>query len=211
MPGFSITLLQLPDGSDASAPSADLILSLLDEKPEVPGWKWGSTIPPPALGEQVKQTEGTRAAGAPQAIQLRAEDPKAFGEAVKRACDAIIAAEPEITRMDNIAGDGDCGLTLQDGANGGCGCPNDTAREPDVYLIGVLKALQSGSVSGQDVVGSVIAVSKVAEEKMGGTSGALYSYVPIKPKHRCVETRPTGSSSPRSHRACRRTTRTRTR
>ncbi|EPT00901.1 hypothetical protein FOMPIDRAFT_1023465 [Fomitopsis schrenkii] len=156
MAGFSITLLQLPDGSDPSAPSADLILSLLDEKPDVPGWKWASTSPPVASGEQVK-TGQLRPAGAPQAIKLRAEDPKAFGEAVKRACDAIIAAEPEITRMDNIAGDGDCGLTLQDGANG------------------VLKALQSGSVSGQDVVGSVIAVSKVAEEKMGGTSGALYS------------------------------------
>ena len=121
MPGFSVTLLQLPDGSDPSAPSADLILSLLDERPDVPGWKWASTIPPVASGEQIKQSEGTRPAGVPQAIKLRAEDPKAFDEAVKRGCDAIIAAEPEITRMDNIAGDGDCGLTLKDGATGGCG------------------------------------------------------------------------------------------
>lgn len=59
--------------------------------------------------------------------------------------------------MDSVAGDGDCGLTLKDGANG------------------VLKALKEGKVSGEDVVGSVIAISKVAEEAMGGTSGAFYS------------------------------------
>ena len=39
----------------------------------------------------------------------------------------------------------------------------------------VLAEVKSGKISGDDVVGSVIAVSKVAEEQMGGTSGALYS------------------------------------
>lgn len=42
-------------------------------------------------------------------------------------------------------------------------------------LIAVLAAVKNGKISGEDVVGSVIAVSKVAEEQMGGTSGALYS------------------------------------
>ena len=42
---------------------------------------------------------------------------------------------------------------------------------------GVLKALEQGNITGRDVVGSMIAISKVAEEAMGGTSGALYSYV----------------------------------
>ena len=35
--------------------------------------------------------------------------------------------------------------------------------------------IKSGKVSGNDVVGSMIAISKVAEEQMGGTSGAIYS------------------------------------
>ena len=39
----------------------------------------------------------------------------------------------------------------------------------------VLKDLQEGRISGADVTRSVIAVAKVAEEQMGGTSGALYS------------------------------------
>jgi dihydroxyacetone kinase len=39
----------------------------------------------------------------------------------------------------------------------------------------VLARLRAGAISGEDVVGSLIAVSEVAAEKMGGTSGALYS------------------------------------
>lgn len=41
----------------------------------------------------------------------------------------------------------------------------------------VLADVKSGKITADDVVGSVIAVSKVAEEQMGGTSGAIYSYV----------------------------------
>ena len=42
-------------------------------------------------------------------------------------------------------------------------------------LSAVLADVKSGKISGKDVVGSIIAVSKVAEEQMGGTSGAIYS------------------------------------
>lgn len=41
----------------------------------------------------------------------------------------------------------------------------------------MLNALNQGVITGSDVVNSMIAISKVAEEKMGGTSGALYSCV----------------------------------
>lgn len=43
----------------------------------------------------------------------------------------------------------------------------------------VLKDLNDGRISGEDVPKSVIAVATVAEEQMGGTSGALYSCVPL--------------------------------
>jgi hypothetical protein len=39
----------------------------------------------------------------------------------------------------------------------------------------VLARLHAGSISGEDIVGALIAVSEVASEEMGGTSGALYS------------------------------------
>ncbi|EEB95337.1 hypothetical protein MPER_05704 [Moniliophthora perniciosa FA553] len=43
MPGFSITLLLLSDSP--SDPSVSLILSMLDEKTDAPGWKWSSGTP----------------------------------------------------------------------------------------------------------------------------------------------------------------------
>lgn len=47
-----------------------------------------------------------------------APDPAGFVSAISRAATALIAAEPEITRQDTIAGDGDAGLTLKVGAEG---------------------------------------------------------------------------------------------
>ncbi len=36
-----------------------------------------------------------------------------FVQAIVGVCEGLAKAEPEITRMDTIAGDGDCGLTLK--------------------------------------------------------------------------------------------------
>lgn len=117
MPGFSITLLLLPSASDTSAPDPALLLSLLDDPAGAPGWKWTSgavpSLKPIAPSAHVQAEEAVSTAG-----KLKAADPKAFIEAIQRACKALNDEEPEITRMDNIAGDGDCGLTLRDGANG---------------------------------------------------------------------------------------------
>ena len=44
-------------------------------------------------------------------------------------------------------------------------------------LVAVLKDLKEGRITGEHVPKSVIAVAKVAEEQMGGTSGAIYSCV----------------------------------
>jgi hypothetical protein len=43
----------------------------------------------------------------------------------------------------------------------------------------VLEALRNNSISGDDVLGSVITISRIAEDAMGGTSGALYSSVKL--------------------------------
>ncbi|KAH7914593.1 Dak1 domain-containing protein [Hygrophoropsis aurantiaca] len=153
MPGFSITLLLLPDGTDPNGPSEELILSLLDAESNAPAWKWSSKSEVSTTAE----SSVTPAPTPPRSVQLKAENVTGFNEAIERACKAVIAAEPEITRMDNIAGDGDCGLTLKDGATG------------------VLKELEKGNVTGDDVVRSIITIAHVAEESMGGTSGALYS------------------------------------
>jgi dihydroxyacetone kinase len=53
-----------------------------------------------------------------QRQRVRAQDVQGFARAVERACSALDKAEPEITKMDTVSGDGDCGLTLQTGAYG---------------------------------------------------------------------------------------------
>lgn len=86
-----------------------------------------------------------------------ATDAKGFLAAIARACKALIAAEPELTEQDQIAGDGDAGLTLEAGAKG------------------VLKAIEEGRLKGENVVQDVKVIAEIVEEDMGGTSGALYS------------------------------------
>jgi len=111
MPGFSITLLLLPSPNDTSAPSAEILLSLLDKETDAPGWKWCShTVPPigfisPCSVPIIPKTKLT--------TKLKFTDPQQFTESIERACKALIDAEAEITRFDNIAGDADCGLTLK--------------------------------------------------------------------------------------------------
>ncbi|KAI0766592.1 dihydroxyacetone kinase [Trametes elegans] len=157
MPGFSITTLLLPTAAEGK-PDAASILSLLDEPANVPGWRWSAGVSPTAA-HQITSGAKRQASAVTQDDRphLRAEDSKAFIGAIERACNQLVKEEPEITRMDNIAGDGDCGLTLKAGASG------------------VLRNIKSGRITGDDVVGSIIAIAQVAEEDMGGTSGALYS------------------------------------
>ncbi|KAI6125431.1 Dak1 domain-containing protein [Pisolithus croceorrhizus] len=140
MPGFSLTLLC------CHVPTTG-----------TPRWRWSSNTEPARTLRIPESLTASTPLASSHAGKLRASNVASFNTSVERSCRALIAAEPEITKMDSIAGDGDCGLTLKDGANG------------------VLKALEEGKVTGEDVIGSMIAVSKVAEEAMGGTSGALYS------------------------------------
>jgi dihydroxyacetone kinase len=116
MPGFSITVLLLPAANDTGTLSADLILSLLDDSTNTPGWKWSSRSVPksPSVSSSLPTATHTKA----WSTSLKAPDVNQFNSAVERACLALITAEPEITRMDSIAGDGDCGLTLKGGATG---------------------------------------------------------------------------------------------
>lgn len=112
MPGFSITLLLLPRAGEENAPSTDLILSLLDDHTDIPAWKWTAGMPPVPVSSQTVPSEKVEA-NKGDIRRIVAEDPAKFVESIKRACNALIAAEPDITRMDSIAGDGDCGLTLK--------------------------------------------------------------------------------------------------
>jgi len=122
MPGFSLTLLLIPSSpsrtvfTTADTPPEEIILSLLDVSPDAPGWKWTSHAPPSEHPPPPAALTSERAAD--HLLKVRAQDGEEFTHAVERACNALDRAEPEITRMDSISGDGDCGLTLRTGARG---------------------------------------------------------------------------------------------
>jgi len=157
MPGFSITLLLLPSHNDSLAPSSDILLSLLDDSTNAPGWKWSSKAPPSKTAQVMAVPSSVITEQTIRPKPLAFPNPKEFTASIDRACKNLIAAEPEITQMDVVAGDGDCGLTLKVGASA------------------VLKQLAAGNIKGNDVVSAMITIAQVAEEEMGGTSGGLYS------------------------------------
>lgn len=75
---------------------------------------------------------------------------------ITRGCSALIAAEPTITHYDTVVGDGDCGLTLRDGAQK------------------VLSFIDGADLSSRNLPRVLAALVDDLEVTMGGTSGALY-------------------------------------
>jgi triose/dihydroxyacetone kinase / FAD-AMP lyase (cyclizing) len=105
MPGFSLTLLLLPPESSQSGQ----VLSLLDAPASATGWKWTSGSTPGSALHNIPIAQDDSAIKfvkpGVRAI-LRPSDPEAFLGSIKRACEALISAELDITEMDTIAGDG---------------------------------------------------------------------------------------------------------
>ena len=79
-----------------------------------------------------------------------------FSKIITSIHSALTAAEPEITRMDTIMGDGDCGTTLLEGSS--------------ALVAGLNKEISPTSLSH-----GVMSVANVLSCSMGGTSGALYA------------------------------------
>jgi dihydroxyacetone kinase len=99
MPGFSVTLLLLPQHGDGTITKTK-ILQLLDAPAKTPAWTWTSNLPPkssnPAPSHSSSGELGETETGnnAPASNQ--------FTESVRHACNALIQAEPEITQMDQV-------------------------------------------------------------------------------------------------------------
>lgn len=83
-------------------------------------------------------------------------DPEALERMLRGACQALLEAEPDLTKWDTILGDGDCGETLRNGATS------------------LLTALDTKKLAA---TGSVVAVlhelEDIVESRMGGTLGGI--------------------------------------
>lgn len=150
-PGASITLLNL----SKCIGGAQSILALLDAPTLAPGWTpclpasaWTDASPRILPATEAEKTTVTSQATLNKAL---------FTRMIQNGASALIKAEPQITKYDTVAGDGDCGETLVNGANA------------------VVKALESGAIRVDNAVHAIADIAAIVEDSMGGTSGALYS------------------------------------
>jgi len=118
MPGFSITLLLLPRADEKAPYDAEQILGFLDDVPDAPAWRWRHTASTYGMTPTSLPPSSDTATSSQFDRVLGIQNREVYLAAIRRACEAISKAEPELTEMDRIAGDGDCGLTLKSGANG---------------------------------------------------------------------------------------------
>ncbi|KAI5860879.1 glycerone kinase [Durotheca rogersii] len=82
-------------------------------------------------------------------------DPATLDRMLRSACDALIAAEPDLTKWDTVMGDGDCGETLKTGAT----C--------------LIAALDANLAAKGSIIEVLQELEEIVEGKMGGTLGGI--------------------------------------
>jgi dihydroxyacetone kinase len=150
-PGFSITLL------NASRAGSN-VLELFDAPAKATGWNHGTTTASdwaPVEKGEIPTTAGpeTIKHETPSGVKANSELISAM---LTAGVQSVMKEEPRITKYDTVAGDGDCGETLNDGGNA------------------ILKALKEGSIRLSDGVNGIADIADLVEDSMGGTSGGLY-------------------------------------
>jgi len=157
-PAFSVSVVNLTAAAAGCSYSVDDIKDFLDTKTNtywesMAGSQGGQGrrprreqfVEPPA--EPRKQVDDTR--------DLKV-DPKTLESMLRAACEALIEAEPDLTKWDMIMGDGDCGETLKIGASA------------------VLSAVDAGRIAARgSVVEVLLELEDIVEGKMGGTLGGI--------------------------------------
>ncbi|KAH6649079.1 Dak1 domain-containing protein [Truncatella angustata] len=149
--GFSISLLNVVN-TNIGGPS---MIQLLDAAAEAPGWAAPIRKETWEAKNQATREGATASDQDAKPSDLKYDAAKAK-EALVAGLEAVIAAEPDVTRYDTVVGDGDCGIGLKRGAEG------------------ILRHLSNKPLTGDAVVDLAKIVS-VVETEMDGTSGALYA------------------------------------
>ncbi|KAK0715899.1 dihydroxyacetone kinase [Lasiosphaeris hirsuta] len=157
-PAFSVSVINLTAIAANSTYSVEQIKAFLDLRTDT-AWEAvaGFQAYPRrrARAEQLVQppTEVRRPVDDARDLKI---DPELLEKMLRTACEAVNAAEPDLTKWDTIMGDGDCGLTLQTGATA------------------LLDAISSSQITAQGSVVEVLTeLEDIVEGKMGGTLGGI--------------------------------------
>lgn len=154
-PGWSISLLNVSGIERETGVKTSEILRLLDSETTAPAW--------PRIGyreaKDVRQAD-EKAGKKVEALGGKGPkvDPAKLESSLRKACDAAIKAEPDITKWDVQMGDGDCGEAVV----GMCQ--------------GILKKVDAGSCKDGYIFRAVDEAGEAVEE-IGGTLGAIISII----------------------------------
>ncbi|KAL2844143.1 Dak1 domain-containing protein [Aspergillus pseudoustus] len=116
-PGFSLSLCNLSAISKATRRPLDTIKDLLDAPTAAVAWprsSYSTRAQPKAADVQREQESSGNGIVFIQDITNSPPAPSSLLPALKAACNAAIAAEPDITRFDMMMGDGDCGEAVKE-------------------------------------------------------------------------------------------------
>ncbi|KAK3076015.1 hypothetical protein LTR53_000192 [Teratosphaeriaceae sp. CCFEE 6253] len=155
-PGWSISLLNVSGIERETKTSLHTLLHLLDRATKAPAWPRNGykEIQIPKARRQTGVTGTTE-----EAVSTGPKvDPTKLESALRKACDAAVKAEPEITKWDVQMGDGDCGEAVE----GMCK--------------GVLKKLDAG-LCKDGALFHILDEVEAAVEEIGGTLGAIIAIV----------------------------------
>ncbi|XP_076277238.1 PTS-dependent dihydroxyacetone kinase 1, dihydroxyacetone-binding subunit DhaK isoform X2 [Lasioglossum baleicum] len=146
--GIHITLLKLPEHY------IDTFIGCLDSPTNAPKWPGCAYSVRSKAKQRATQDKVTRSNVKQVGIEIDASMRLLFEKCLTRACKQLIEKETAINNLDRGCGDGDCGSTLKRLASD------------------ILQRLSSLPMSHPSSFFSELA--HIAEEQMGGTSGALY-------------------------------------
>ena len=143
MAGISLSVLGVDDER----------LRALDSATSAPAWPNAAKEKPGKPSARVK-VELTAATSGNSPLGAISRQGKNIQKALEAACEALIAAEAELTEMDRITGDGDLGISMERGA----------------------KAIQSqiASYPVEDIPATLKALAHTSRQQLGGSSGPLY-------------------------------------
>jgi dihydroxyacetone kinase len=141
MAGISITLLGVNDEW----------LRLLDASTLAPAWPSGLRGRPLRIEHPSQEVVSAKPSIRPG---VQSEAGRRVRRAIESACTALINAEPELTELDRITGDGDLGASMERAAKA------------------VMVAMDSYPL--EDVPETLIALGHTLRRELGGSSGPLY-------------------------------------
>ncbi len=138
MPGFSLSVLRVDDRA----------LRLLDFETDAVAWPRSGAVNRKRVLPSVARARETVFAGeiTPAGLRLR--------KAAEAAAKALIAAEPQLTELDSITGDGDLGASMKRGGEA---------------------ILALGEADFGDAAGGLAAMANAMRRAIGGSSGPFYA------------------------------------